>query len=168
MRFHCAGCSTYQVTIEAKKNGKMIEVEKIEVVQRAMDKTMLEGSWDTSAEEAPAGKICVMCNHEFPPTAKYFDRNKTSRDGLRSECKACRRIKQKAQKIKERDILREARKARKQKAPEPVQAPKSARGTTLQGRDGFGEIIQKIERIRQECLQDAEACAVVIKILQGE
>lgn len=39
---------------------------------------------------AAALKICSKCGRAYPATPAYFYRNRASRDGLRSDCKACR------------------------------------------------------------------------------
>lgn len=35
-------------------------------------------------------KRCNKCGQEFPATAKYFYRDRSKRDGLRTDCRACR------------------------------------------------------------------------------
>ena len=37
-------------------------------------------------------KVCVKCKIEFPNTNEFFDKRKDSKDGLRTNCKLCRRI----------------------------------------------------------------------------
>ena len=36
-------------------------------------------------------KTCVDCGVEFPATTDYFHQHKRSKDGLRSNCKECRK-----------------------------------------------------------------------------
>lgn len=57
-------------------------------------------------------RTCSVCGFEFFADLKHFDQDKNRSDGLRSECKACRRAKQKAYKAEERRLIREAREAR--------------------------------------------------------
>jgi hypothetical protein len=41
-----------------------------------------------------ATKRCSICKTELPATAEYFTRDRGNKDGLRSQCKACYRAKQ--------------------------------------------------------------------------
>lgn len=39
----------------------------------------------------PQPKKCSKCGEWFPATTEYFNRNRVTKDGLHSECKACRK-----------------------------------------------------------------------------
>ena len=36
-------------------------------------------------------KICIDCKKELPATSEYFGKHKTRKDGLRNQCKECKK-----------------------------------------------------------------------------
>ena len=59
-------------------------------------------------------KTCSKCKETYPPTAKWFSRNKNSHDGLFGRCKVCKRESDRKSHLKHRTERLEKRKAFRQ------------------------------------------------------
>lgn len=63
-------------------------------------------------------KTCKRCNRSFPATKKYFNENRTSKDGLQSYCRSCQRKQEVANK------LAKMRRGARPKKPPKAESPK--------------------------------------------
>jgi hypothetical protein len=55
-------------------------------------------------------KRCTKCNEDLPATEKFFNRKKSSKDGLYCWCKKCKNKRQQEWSIENRDEIREYKK----------------------------------------------------------
>lgn len=64
-------------------------------------------------------KTCKRCGRSLPATKRYFNENKSSKDGLQSYCRSCQKKQNAGDKMKE--MRKGAPKPRKPRIPRPPQ-----------------------------------------------
>lgn len=64
-------------------------------------------------------KTCKKCNRSLPATKKFFNENRTSKDGLQSYCRSCWQKKQEVA-----DAMKQMRRGAKPKKPPRFKSPK--------------------------------------------